>query len=165
MENFFTVILILTVCVLLFIFYYTGKTVYRSTKRKKTANIIRKKYYEDEKHYTRNFLRVQLRELESGSIRWLQIYSRNFPEQKIEILYDTIQEDIRIQNRWQVISEEKLNRLSELGITEHDRSGELHSFHTPVNAKIVTDVIYYTMEKIYNQKYTQTLKFVSSGGH
>jgi hypothetical protein len=165
MENFFTVIVILTVCVLLFIVYYTGKTVYRRNKELKAANSIRKKYYEDEKSYTRNFLRVQLRKLESGSMRWLQIYSRNFPEKKIEILYDAIQKDIQIQNRWKVIGEEELERIRELGITEHGRNGDLYIFHTPVNAKIVADVIYYILEKIYHQKYAQNLKFVTSGGN
>ena len=165
MESFFTVIVILTVCILFLIIYYAGKTIHRHNKEIKAANIIRKKFYEDEKNYTRNFLRIQLKELESGSMRWLQIHSRHFPEQKIEIIYDAIQRDIRIQNRCETISEQELNRFRELGITEHDRNGDLHSFHTPVNAKIVADVIYHMMEKIYKQKYAQNLKFVTSGGH
>ena len=165
MKNFFTVIILIAVGILLFILYYTGKSFYHRYKEIRTREKIKKKHYEDEKYYTRNFLRVRLKELETGSIRWLQIYSRNYPEQKIEIIYDSIKGDIQIQNRWESIITEEINTIRELGITDHNTKGDLHCFYAPMNAKIVADVIYYIMEKIYSQKYAQNLKFVTSGGY
>lgn len=165
MEKFFNVIVIVGGCVLLLISYYFLKTAYQRNKQERAKHNIRIKHYEDEKNYTQNYLRVRLRELESGTISWIQIYSRNFPEQKIEILFDRIKGEISVQNRRSTISLEEMSAIRELGMTDHHKSGDLFCFYTPVNSKIVVDIIYYILETVYRQKSAQNLKFITSGGY
>ena len=51
MKNFFTVILLVAVSIVVFIVYYTSKNFYARYRLNQIQNGIRKKRYEDEKKY------------------------------------------------------------------------------------------------------------------
>jgi hypothetical protein len=164
MKNFFTVILLSAVSILLFAVYYMSKSIIHKFKTLRLRERLRKKSYEDEKNYTRNYLRDLIKQLESGNLHWILINSRLHPEVKIEIIYDSVETDIKIQNRNLKVNEHKLKYLKELGMLGFITKRELNCFSMPVNSKIVTDIVYYILEELCDQQYAHNLKIVTSGG-
>ncbi len=164
MKNLFTVFILIAVSVLLFISYYTGKNFFYKNRAKKIKNKIREKRHNDERTYIRNYLRIQIQNLESGKVCWVLIYSRLHPGQKVEIIFEPVERALQIQTRTRKINFWEMEKIKKLGMSRYFIREDLYCFTIPVNSKIVTDIIYYILEEIYNQKCAQNFKVVTSEG-
>ena len=164
MKNLFAVFVLIAVSVLFFISYYTGKNIFYKNRAKKINSKIRKKRHGDEKAYIRNYLRTQIKKLESGRVHWILIYSRLHPEQKVEIIFDSLEGALQAQVRSCKINSWEMEQIKKLGMSCYFLREDLSCFNMPVNSKIITDIIYYILEEIYNQKSAQNFKVVTSEG-
>jgi hypothetical protein len=164
MKNFFTVILLVTVSVVVFIVYYTSKNLYARYRQKQLQSGIQKKRYEDEKKYIRFYLRALLNDLKTGKLQWILIFSRLNPETKIELIYNSINNMVQIQHRMRELTSMEIDDLKNLGLHSSDNKNDLFSLSVSLNSTIVTDVVYYLLEKIGEQQYAKNIKLVSSGG-
>jgi hypothetical protein len=164
MENFFTVIVIIAISVTVFISYYTGKNLFFRYRQKKMQWEIEKKRYEDEKKYLRNYIRTLLKDLENGKLNWILVFSRLDPETKLELIYNSVNNMIQIQHRIRHVNDIELNSLKKLGLKSFDTRNGLYSISVTQNSTIVTDVIYFLLENVGDQKHTRNIKVVTSGG-
>jgi len=164
MKNFFTVIIILAVSIFIFILYYTSKNLYLWSKKRRIKSEIQKKRYEDEKKYIRYYIRTLLNDLESGKLGWILIFSRLYPEAKLELIYNSLENSIQIQHRIRNVSHDELNRLKSLGLQRYDVKNDLFCYNVSINSKIVTDIVYFVLEEVNEQTNAQNLKVVTSGG-
>lgn len=165
MKNFFTVIVILAVSIFIFAFYYTSKNIYNRFKQQNIKSDIKKKRYEDEKKYLRNYLRTLINELSSGKLSWVLISSRLYPEAKIELIYNSFKKSIQIQHRIRNVSNEELSTLRNLGLQAYEIKDDLFCIDVSLNSKIITDIIYFILEHLSEQRIAQNLKIVTSGGY
>lgn len=164
MQNFFMVIEILAASVFIFVTYYAGKNIYSRYQQSRIQSNIEKKKYEDEKKYIRQYIRKLLKDLEDGKLHWIQIFSRLNPENKLELIYNSISRMIQIQHRIKNIGDTEINKLRKLGLKSVDRNNELYSFNMAQNSTIVTDVVYFLLEHSDRVKHAQNIKVVTSGG-
>jgi hypothetical protein len=164
MKNLFTVFVLIAVSVLFFISYYAGKNILFKYKTKKIKSRILKKRHNDEKSYIRNYLRTQIKKLESGEVHWILIYSRLYPEQKVEIIFDFLEGALQAQVRSCNINSWEMEKLKKLGMSRYFIREDLCCFNMPVNSTIITDIIYYILEEFYNQKCAKNFKVVTSEG-
>jgi hypothetical protein len=164
MKNFFTVIVIIAVSIFIFITYYTGKNLYSRYRQKRINSDIQKKNYEDEKKYIRFHLRTLLNDLEAGKLHWILIFSRLNPEIKIELIYNSINNMIQLQHRIRNLNSSEFNKLKKLGLHSIDTKNELYSLSVSRNSTIVTDVVYFLLEQVGEQKYARNIRVVTSGG-
>ncbi len=164
MYNFFTVIVIMAVSIFIFVIYYTSKYLYYRYKQRILKSEIQKKRYEDEKKYIRYYLKSLLSDLESGKLRWILISSRLYPEEKLELIYNSISKTIQIQHRIRNVSSEELNMLKNLGLQAYDIKNDLFCFNVSLNSKIVTDIVYFVLEQVSKQTYAHNIRVVTSGG-
>ncbi|MCK4559212.1 MAG: hypothetical protein KAV45_05460 [Calditrichia bacterium] len=164
MNNFFTVIVIIAVSILIFVIYYTSKNLYYRYRQRILKSEIQKKRYEDEKKYIRYYLKSLLSDLESGKLSWILISSRLYPEVKLELIYNSIDKNIQIQHRIRNVGSEELNMLKNLGLQTYDIKNDLFCFNVSINSKIVTDIVYFVLEQVSKQTYAHNIKVVTSGG-
>jgi hypothetical protein len=164
MKNFFTVIVIIAVGIVIFIIYYTSKNLFLRYKERVIKSRIVKKRYEDEKKYTRQYIRKLLDDLKSGELSWILISSRLYPETKLELTYNSIDKFIQIQHRIRNVNNEELKLLKNLGLRTYNINNDLFCMNVSLNSKIVTDIVYFVMEHISEQGSAQNLKIVTSGG-
>lgn len=164
MQNLFLVIVLIAAGVLLLSFYYTGRNIYRTNRETHLRVKILRKLYEDERNYIRNYLRPLLHKLKEGDLGWVQIASRIYPQDKIEILFNHAAGNIQMQNRCQPLNQKTLTVLQDLGLTAYSYQDEINFLSMPVNSKIVTDMLYYCLEEVYGQKKAKNIKIKMSGG-
>ena len=164
MKNFFTVILLVAVSIGVFIIYYTTKNLYARYRQKQIQSGIKKKRYEDEKKYIRIYLRTLLNDLETGKLQWILIFSRLIPETKIELIYNPINNMVQIQHRMRELTSTEIDDLKNLGLHSSDKINDLFSLSASRNSTIVTDIVYYLLEKIGEQQSAKNIKLVTSGG-
>ena len=164
MKNLFTVIVIVSVGILVFITYYASKNLYNRYRQKRINSEIQKKRYEDEKKYIRFYLRTLLNELEAGKLQWILIFSRLNPETKIELIYNSINNMVQLQHRIRKHNSMEIKKLQNLGLRSLDTKNDLYSLSVSRNSTIVTDIVYFLLEQVGDQKYAQNIKVVTSGG-
>jgi hypothetical protein len=164
MDNLFSVIALVAAGVLLFIFYYAGRNKYRRFQETRLRFRIMRKIYEDERTYSRHYFRFLLGKLKKGELNWMQVASRLYPQDKIEIVFNHLTGQIQLQSRHMRLSTGMLADLKNIGITEYIYKDEINLLSMPVNAKIVTDAVYYCLEKIYGHKKAKNIKINISGG-
>jgi hypothetical protein len=164
MKNFFAVIIIVAVSIFIFVSYYASKNLYSRYRQKRINLDIQKKSYEDEKKYIRFYLRTLLNDLEAGKLTWILIFSRLNPEIKIELIYNSINNMIQLQHRIRNLTSSELNKLKKLGLHSIDTKNELSSLSVSRNSTIVTDIVYFLLEQVGEQKYAQNIRVVTSGG-
>jgi hypothetical protein len=164
MENFFSVIEIIAASILFFVLYYVGKNLYHHYKQRIIKLEIQKKRHQDEKKYIHNYIRNLLNDLESGKLNWILISSRLYPEAKLELIYNSIKKSIQIRHRIRNVSTNELEMLKNMGLQTYEIKNDLFCFNVSLNSKIVTDIVYFVLEKISEQKISQNIKVVTSGG-
>jgi len=164
MKNLFSVIVIIAVSILIFIAYYAGKNLYLRYEQKRIKSKIQKKRYEDEKKYIHFYIRSLLKDLKTGTLRWILIFSRINPEVKIELIYNSVINMMQIQHRIRKLSTTEIANLKNLGLQSYEAKNDLNCFYVSHNSKIVTDVIYFILEEVGQQKRAQNIKVITSGG-
>ncbi len=164
MDNFFAVIIITASATLCFLLYYAGKNYFYRRLIDKKRKIVWRKLYEDEKRYTGSYLRSLVKDLQENKIQWVLIYSRLYPEARLEIAVSPFGANIEISGRMSKASGQVSGKLKSLGIIGTFNSDELVGYRVPFNSKIVTDCIYFLFESILNQKKLHNLKIIASGG-
>jgi hypothetical protein len=164
MDNLFSVIVLVAAGVLLFIFYYAGRNKYRSVQETRLRFSVMRKIYEDERTYCRHYLRFLLGKLKKGELSWVQVASRLHPHDKIEIVFNHLTGQIQLYSRHIRLSTVMIADLKNIGMTEYSYKDEINLLSMPVNAKIVTDAVYYYLEKIYGHKKAKNIKINISGG-
>jgi hypothetical protein len=164
MKNLFAVIVIIAVSIFIFVIYYTSKSLYFRYKERVIKAEIQKKRYEDEKKYIRFYIRSLLKDLESGRLSWILVSSRLYPEIKLELIYNSLNKFIQIQHRIRDISKEEYRVLKNLGLQRYDINNNLFCIYVSLNSKIVTDIVYFILEQISEQRNAQNIKVVTSGG-
>lgn len=164
MNQFFKAIFILTLLFAGLMVYYIIKNLWSGQRKKQDGDLVFTKIYEDEKVYVRNQLKILLEELREGQIQWLLIFSRLFPEDQIQITYSTLDCEIKILQRGRLLTNEEQEYVRNLGITSYTtgHSGILLSM-VP-NSKIITDLVYFMLEKVLNQTRAHNIKIKVSGG-
>jgi hypothetical protein len=164
MKNFFTVIIIIAVSILILLTYYAAKNVYFRYNRKRIKSEIEKKRYEDEKRYLYFYIRSLLKDLKAGRLQWILIFSRIYPDAKIEVIYNSMKDMMQIQHRIRNVSDRELFDLRRLGMHSCETGNDLSCFHVSNNSKIVTDIVYFFLEQLGQQIRAHNIKVITSGG-
>ena len=164
MKNFFTAIVLIPIAGLTFAGYYLIRNIARTRLSRTIEERIKIKSYEDEKYYLKDFLRSSMLNLKAGYFSWVLVYSRLYPLHKAQVTFISLNQEIQILNRGRNLVNEEKRQVMKLGANSYERKGDKHIIHTPINSKIITDIIYYLFEVIYDQKRTLNLKIVISGG-
>jgi len=164
MKNFFAVVLLVTVSIIILIIYYTSKNFYLRYKERVVKLRSVKKSYEDEKKYIRQYIRKILGDLQTGERNWILISSRLYPETKIELTYNFIEQCLQIKHRIRAIDNEEMNVLKNLGLQTYNINNDLFCINVSLNSVIVTDIVYFLLERIGEQGNAQHIKIVTSGG-
>jgi hypothetical protein len=164
MENLFTVIVLTAVSVLLFSFYYGFKGLYKTYQNQQSKKRIKQKTYENEKEFVRNHLRVLLGKLKTGELRWILVSSRLYPEDKLEITVNPQGRNLLVKTRHRELNEADIKMMKEMGIIASTYREEVNFLSMPINTKILTDIIYFCLEKIGRQENARNIKIITSGG-
>jgi len=163
MRSFFTAIFFIGLSGLVLILYYGLKFIINRRSVKNREENIKKKLYEDEKTFFREYLKTLLPKLKKGEIQWLLIFSRLFPDNKIEITYNAAKKAIHVFNRGRQILPGEEEKIMNFGANSYMREDEAHLVRTPLNSKIISDIIYYLFEIIHGQEKAVNLKIKTSG--
>jgi len=165
MHNLFSVIVLVAAGVFLFIFYYAGRSKYRTFQETRLRFRVMRKLYEDERTYNRHYLRFLLSKLKKGELGWVQVASRLHPQDKIEIVFNHLTGQAQLHSRHIRLSPAMLADLKNIGITEYIYKDKINLLSMPVNAKIVTDAVYYCLEEVHGHKKAKNIKINISGGY
>jgi hypothetical protein len=163
MKQFFKTIFILTILFVGLILYYALKNFWFRLRSQRTGNRLFGKIYEDEKAYFRNKLKTLLVNLAEGKIRWLLVYSRLFPEDRIQITYSVIDREVHLVQYSRDLKDEEQEYLRFLGVTRYHMEQGKIILSATLNSKIITDLVYFLFENIYNQGKVHNLKINISG--
>ena len=109
---------------------------------------MRRKLYEDDRILFQGKIRKLLVDLRSGQLHWLIICSKIEKAHKVEVTYSSIKNEIEIKDRGRPRTKSEINILSEIGVGEYTVSDEINVISVPLNAKIITDVVYFIFEEI-----------------
>jgi len=161
MENLFSVIVLVAAGVLLFVSYYAGRNAYRRYQERQLRFKIMRKLYEDERTYIHHYLRMLLKKLKSGDLGWVQVASRLYPQDKIEIVFNHVAGHIQMQNRNIPLNKGEIEALKNMGLINYIHRDEINLLSMPANAKIVTDALYYCLEEICGHQKAKNIKINS----
>jgi hypothetical protein len=95
---------------------------------------------------------------------WILISSRLYPQIKVEITINLGESNLNIKTRLRRLRQAELAILKELGIIYSEYKDEINIIIVPVNSKIVTDIIYFCLEKIGGQGKARNIKISTPGG-
>jgi len=143
MRSFFLSILIIVFAGVSMSIYYLLKHRLIAKKRKRLNEKIRRKMYEDERIYFQNQLRYLLKKLINGDIRWLVIMSRLDKSFTIEIVYSSLKKMLELRDHARPRNTAECQDLEQLGAVACNVQGGVNLVYTPLNAKILVDIIYY----------------------
>jgi hypothetical protein len=163
MRSFFLTLVFISMAVGTIILYYLVKYNYVRRKRIRLYKRIRKKMFDDERSYAQSRLRHQLNLLHSGEIMWILLTAGRNKDISVELTYSTVNDDIEIRFR---NGGEYLNAtgiIKKLGAYQCDYQQGLNIIRSPVNAKIVSDILYFVFEHIFNYKPVVNLHLKTSG--
>jgi len=163
MNQFFNAVIILSILFLGLIVYYVAKNYVFKLRREHRGTLLFDKIYQDEKTYFRNRLKLLLLDLATGKIQWLLVYSRLFPEDRIQITYSSIEQAVQMVQYSRGLNVAEQEYLHYLGVNRYRREQGRIILLAASNSKIITDLVYFMLEKIYNQKKTHNLKINISG--
>jgi hypothetical protein len=164
MANFFLAsTLILFISLLIFSFYWIKQKI-KNDRDKKLKNLIQKKYHTNEKEYLRNFISYHLPLLIENDIQWILIWSKLDSNYKTELTFNSINAMVYVAAGNINSLEEYDKELNNLGVTNYAVSYDNSIFKIIPNAKIITDVLYFIFENIYQLKIFSNHKIVTSSG-
>jgi hypothetical protein len=165
MEKFFTAILLIALAGIAIVVYYGFKGFLKKRNEQKLKQKYYNKFYNDEKNYVRNLFKFLLVQLESGAIQWILVASRRFPWDKIEITFSMTKKEIEIKDRECILGSKEKHHLVQLGVKSYLIKDDIQVLTSSVNSKIITDIIYYLLEYVHNQKTAVNIKVTTSGGY
>lgn len=155
--------IILFISLLIFSYYWT-KQIFKNNRDKKLKTLIQQKYRTDEKEYLRNFISYHLPLLIENDIQWILIWSKLDSNYKTELTYNPILSLVQIVGRNISSLEEYKKDLSKIGVSDLIVTYDNSIFKMLANAKIITDVLYFIFENIYQLKEFSNHKIVISSG-
>lgn len=162
MKNFFLASILIFILSLLIVFYYWSK---QKIKNKKYINLkykFYKKLRTDEREYLRNFIAYFIPLLIDNKVQWILIWSKLAPDYKTEITYNSLSSLIQIGAGNISSLQEFKEDLTELGANRFGIKYDKVIINLLPNAKIITDLLYYVFENIYNLKDFSNHKIVTS---
>lgn len=162
MSNFFLASGIIFAVSLIIVVYYWLKQLFKQKHENKLRSLIRKKYYVNEKEYLKDYLSHQLPHLTNNNIQWIIIWSKFACDCKAELTYNQISSKVIIKTNKIENLESFKYELLELGLKEFEIKYENTIFKTTSNAKIITDVLYFIFESLYNLKHFSNHKIMVS---
>jgi len=162
MTNFFLASSIILFISLQIFLYYWIKQKIKNSKDKILKVSLKKKYYIDEKEYLRNFISYHLPLLKENDIQWILIWSKLDINFKTELTYNPIISMIQIGAGNISSLKEYSDDLSNLGVSKIELTFENCIFKIVPNSKIITDVLYYIFENIYQLREFSNHKIVTS---
>lgn len=163
MRSFFLTIILVATAVTALILYYSMKQFLISKSKNRKVVLIHRKLYEDDRILLQSRIRKLLGDLKSGQLHWLIISSKIEKTNKVEVTYSSIKNEIEIKDRGRPRTKSEIDILSEIGVGGYTSSDEINVISVPLNAKIITDVVYFIFEEIYNLGSVKNLKILVSG--
>jgi hypothetical protein len=163
MRSFFLTIILIATAVTALILYYSVKHFILSKNNNRKILLIRRKLYEDDRILLQSRIRKLLKDLKSGQLHWLIISSNLVKEYKVELTYSSIKNEIEIKDRGRPRTISEINVLSKIGAGKYVTTDEINVISVPLNAKIITDVVYFIFEVIFNLSSAKNLKILVSG--
>ncbi len=163
MHSFFLTIVLISAASGILILYYFLKQLIEKKKQRQKLGLIRKKLYEDDRALLQSRMRSLVSELKTGRLQWIVLSSRADKESKLEITYSLINDKIEIKDRARNRNRAEIENLSKLGAETYLTRDEINLTSAPLNSKIITDIIYFIIEEIFNTKPAQNLKILTSG--
>ena len=164
MYNFFLTITITASVIVVILVYYTIRNNLLRRRRKKMAAKSWQKLYSDEENYIRSRFRTLLSELISGRIQWIIFQSNLKPYARFEITFSTILTLINIIFIGRELSNSEKKDVLNLGVDRYEKNEANSIIYCGSNSKIVCDVIFYLMDKIFGLKYIKKINLKVSGG-
>ena len=162
MNNFFLTFGLILAASIFIISYYWIKQLFRNQQNKKLKKSIQKKLHIDEKEYLKNYFSYHLPSLIENEIQWIMIWSKSNSSFKSEITYNPIISKINIKADKIESLENHNKELQKIGVSEFETNHENSIFNLLPNSKIITDIIYYIFEYIYQLKEFTNHKIVTS---
>ena len=164
MYNFFLTITITAGVVTVIILYYTVRNVLRRKRNRKMAAGSWRKLYTDEENFIRSHFRTLLLELTSGKIQWIIFQSKLKPSARFEITFSTLRTLIEIIFIGRELSDREEKYLLNLGVDRYQRNTMNNVIQCGSNSKIICDVIFYLMDKVFEVKNIKKINLKVSGG-
>jgi hypothetical protein len=163
MNQLFKAIYILSVIFIGLLLYYVVKNFWSNSADRRKGRLLFGKIYEDEKIYFRGQIKILLADLARGQVRWLLVYSRLYPEQRIQITYSTLSREVNLMQYCRALNDREQEHLRYLGMNTYHKEREQVILSATHNSKIITDLVYFLLENIYNQHKAHNLKINRSG--
>jgi len=163
MDKFFTAVLYIVIAAVLIIGYFYFRYLKRKRNDKIVSRRIRKKRYEDEKNYLRQYLMTLLPRLQSGEILWVLVNPKNYPQTKVEITFNSIDNTLRLIDHGRLLSETEKEMLRKIGITNVSRQRGHNELQVDINAKMIIDSVYFLFETVNEISPCMNLKIKHSG--
>ena len=163
MQSFFLTIIIVFTAAVVLIVYYSLRQYADKKKQRRRISLIRKKLYEDDRIYFQSRLRALIPQLKDGQLQWLIISSKKMKQEKLEITYSSLSGEIELKDRARSRKSTEIGLLSQLGAVSCLVMNEINIISAPLNSKIISDIIYFIFEEIFNLKPAQNLKISTSG--
>lgn len=163
MRSLFLTIILISTAATVLILYYSVRQYVEKRKYRQKLSLIRKKLYEDDRIFLQSKMRRLIPDLKSGHLRWMIVSSKSVKERKLEITYSSINDDIEIKDRARHRNNSEIKILTSLGAESYHILNDINVTSMPLNSKIISDIIYFIFEDIFNNKPAHNLKILTSG--
>jgi hypothetical protein len=163
MVNFFLTITITAGAIAVILVYYTIRNGLSRRRHQKMANASWRKLYLDEENYLRSRFRSLLSELTSGNIQWIILQSKIKPHARFEITSSSLYALINIIFVGRELSATEKNDVANMGADKYETNDENSIIYCESNSKIICDVIFYLMDKIFDLKNIKNVNLKISG--
>jgi hypothetical protein len=162
MKNFFTAIGYIFLVALSIVIYYLIRDFLQKKVIERMIIKLQKKNCSDQKYYLLSYLEYHLLCLVREELTWIQVFSKKYPFNQVQLIYDRINDNINIMTNSREIGQEVKSRLIQLGIRRFVKENEFYIFGTKVNAQRITEIIFFIFAKVYNQESNCHLKIKAS---
>ena len=161
-EYFLTIEFIFLAVLLLFLYYFVKEKVIKD-KRHKQAKLISRKMYQDSRSLIQSRIRHLLTDLESGKIIWLMVSANHDKSISMEITYNSMSREIEIRDRSSSCNDSQVKSLKQMGAIDYHSDGMINITRSSPNSKIISDIIFFIIEDVYQYKSAFNLKVSTSG--
>jgi hypothetical protein len=163
MRSFFVALVLISAAAGTIILYYLVKHRFVKWQRMRLSSRIRKKMYEDDRIYIQSQLRHFINLLRAGDIMWILLSAGSKKTASVELTYSTVNKNIEIKYRSSRANSPDIETIKKLGAHKYRHDRNLHIICSPANAKIITDIIYFIFEFVFQYKPVLNLNLKTSG--
>jgi hypothetical protein len=163
MEKFIQALTAVVISGVVIASYYIIRAIIGRKRQSRAMEDIRRKVYHDERSYVTSYLFSLVNDMAHGEIHWLQLFAKKSPSERCEIIYDAARRLVVVSCGAVLEGERNMLALEKIGVLKWDIRQDRVYFLVPVNGKIVADLTYFILEKLYGQQQALSVQIKKSG--